>query len=72
MKKDMYGGKWTETRALFKKWWVYLTDDELEKTGGNADQIINLLQQRYGYTLKRAEAEFNRRLKEINQAVAED
>lgn len=72
MKKDMYGGKWTETSTLFKKCWAYLTDDELEKTGGNAEQIINLLQQRYGYTQKRAEAEFNRRLKEINQAVAED
>ena len=36
----------------------------LERAGGKADQLIGLLQQKYGYTREQAEAEFNRRLKE--------
>jgi uncharacterized protein YjbJ (UPF0337 family) len=40
------------------------TDDELEQAGGKADQLIGLLQQKYGYTREQAEEEFDRRLKE--------
>jgi len=32
--------------------------------GGKADQLIGLLQQKYSYTRRRAEGEFNRRLEE--------
>ena len=41
-----------------------LSDDDLERAGGKADQLIGLLQQKYGYTREQAEEEFNRRLKE--------
>jgi len=55
------GSKWGQA----KEWWGKLTDDDLERTGGKADQIIGLLQEKYGYTRERAEEEFNRRLKEL-------
>ncbi len=41
-----------------------VTDDDLERVGGKYDQLIGLLQQKYGYTREHAEAEFDRRLKE--------
>lgn len=62
MNQDVFEGKWKEMRGQVKEWWGKLTDDDLERVGGKADQMIGLLQQKYGYTKEHAEKEFNRRL----------
>ena len=62
MNKDIFEGKWKEMRGQLREWWGKLTDDDLERVGGKADQLIGLLQQKYGYTRQRAEEEINRRL----------
>jgi len=67
--KDIYEGKWKEMHGQIKEWWGKLTDDDLEQAGGNAEQIVGLLQQKYGYTRERAEDEFNSRLNEAKEAV---
>jgi uncharacterized protein YjbJ (UPF0337 family) len=69
MNKDIFKGKWKEMRGQIKEWWGKLTDDDLEQAAGNAEQIVGLLQQKYGYTRQRAEEEFNRRIKEVKEAV---
>ena len=69
MNKDIFEGKWKEMRGQVKEWWGKLTDDELEQANGNAEQIVGLLQQKYGYTREAAEAEFNRRLGEVKDVV---
>jgi len=65
MNKDIIEGKWKEMRGQIKEWWGKLTDDDLDQAGGNADQIVGLIQQKYGYTRQRAEGEFNRRIKNV-------
>jgi len=67
MNKDIFEGKWMEMRGQVKELWGKLTDDEIEQAGGKADQLIGLIQQKYGYTHEHAEEEFNRR---INEAKA--
>jgi len=67
--KDISEGKWKEMHGQIKEWWGKLTDDDLEQAGGNAEQIVGLLQQKYGYTRERAEDEFNSRLNEAKEAV---
>ncbi len=62
MNHDVFEGKWKEMRGQIKEWWGKLTDDDLERVGGKADQLIGVLQQKYGYTKEHAEEEFNRRL----------
>jgi uncharacterized protein YjbJ (UPF0337 family) len=62
MNQDVFEGKWKEMRGQVKEWWGKLTDDDLEQVGGKADQMIGLLQQKYGYTKEHAEKEFNQRL----------
>jgi uncharacterized protein YjbJ (UPF0337 family) len=57
MNQDIFEGKWKEMRGQLKEWWGELTDDELEQANGNAEQIVGLLQQKYGYTREAAEAE---------------
>lgn len=69
MNKDIFEGKWKEMRGQVKEWWGDLTDDELEQTGGKAEQLVGLLQQKYGYTRERAEEEFDRRLQDAKDAV---
>ena len=70
MNKDIVEGKWKEMRGQIKEAWGKLTDDELEQAGGNADQIVGLLQQKYGYTREHAEEEFNKRIKDAKEVVA--
>jgi uncharacterized protein YjbJ (UPF0337 family) len=65
MNRDILEGKWKEARGEVKAWWGKLTDDDLDQASGNADRLIGLLQQKYGYTRERAESEFDRRVKEL-------
>ena len=69
MNKDIFEGKWKEMRGQLKEWWGELTDDELEQANGNAEQIVGLLQQKYGYTRERAEEEFNKRIADVKETV---
>jgi uncharacterized protein YjbJ (UPF0337 family) len=70
MNQDISAGKWKEMRGQVKEWWGKLTDDELEQTAGNVEQIIGLLQQKYGYSKERAAEEFNARIIDVKEAVA--
>jgi len=63
MNRDIAEGKWKEMRGQVKMWWGKLTDDDLDKANGKADQLIGLLQQKYGYTREQAEKEFDQRFK---------
>ena len=70
MNKDIFEGKWKEMRGQVKEWWGKITDDELEQANGNAEQIVGLLQQKYGYTREAAEKEFNERIEAVKEAVS--
>jgi uncharacterized protein YjbJ (UPF0337 family) len=48
MNESIIKGKWLEIKGDIKKAWGKLTDDELEKTKGDAMAIGGLIQQRYG------------------------
>jgi uncharacterized protein YjbJ (UPF0337 family) len=65
MNKDVLEGKWKQVRGQAKEWWGKLTDDDLDRVEGKSEQLIGLLQEKYGYTRERAEEEFNRRLQEL-------
>jgi uncharacterized protein YjbJ (UPF0337 family) len=69
MNKDIFEGKWKEMRGQIRGWWGKLTDDDLDRAAGKSDQLIGLLQQKYGYTREHAEEEFNRRLKEYDAHI---
>ena len=60
MNSDVLKGKWTEMKGKVKEQWGKLTDDDLDKIEGRSEQMIGLLQQRYGYAREKAEEEYNR------------
>jgi len=60
MNKDVMQGKWREMKGTVKEQWGKLTDDDLDKIEGKSDQLLGLLQQRYGYARDKAEEEYKR------------
>jgi uncharacterized protein YjbJ (UPF0337 family) len=69
MNKDEFEGKWKQTRGQAKIWWGKLTDDDLEKVGGQLDKFLGLMQEKYGYTREKAEKEFEYRVAEFDASV---
>jgi uncharacterized protein YjbJ (UPF0337 family) len=55
MNRDVVAGKWKQLKGELRQQWGRLTDDELDRVGGNAEKLIGLVQERYG--LARDEAE---------------
>jgi uncharacterized protein YjbJ (UPF0337 family) len=64
MNEDVFSGKWREMRGTLRSWWGRLSDDDLERIGGEKDKLVGLVQERYGQTREQAEREVDRRLSE--------
>src|SRR5688500_3763129 len=64
MNEDIFSGKWKEMRGTIRSWWGRLSDDDLERIGGQKDKLIGLVQERYGQSREQAEREVDRRLSE--------
>jgi uncharacterized protein YjbJ (UPF0337 family) len=66
MNWDLIKGNWRQFTGKVKEKWGKLTDDDLTTIAGRRDQLLGLLQQRYGYEKEQAEKEldeFTRSLK---------
>lgn len=59
MNKEIIKGKWKELKGHVKQQWAELTDDDILKIEGNADELSGLLQKKYGYAKDRAEKEID-------------
>ena len=62
MNNHVFEGKWKQIRDQAKIWWGRLTDDDLEKVSSNYDNLIGMLQEKYGYSQKQAEYEYIKRV----------
>ena len=67
--QDIWEGKWKQMRGQAREWWGKLTDDDLDRVGGTSEQVIGLLQEKYGYTRAHAEEEFKQRLAEYEVSL---
>ena len=69
MNKDIMQGKWREMKGKAKEQWGKLTDDDLDRIEGKSEQLLGLLQQRYGYARDKAEEEYGRFLEKYSSEV---
>jgi uncharacterized protein YjbJ (UPF0337 family) len=66
---DILKGKWKQMRGEVKKWWGDLTDDDLDRIEGERDKLVGILQERYGYSREKAEAEVDHRFREYERVA---
>jgi uncharacterized protein YjbJ (UPF0337 family) len=64
MNRDIVAGKWKEMKGRVKEQWGKLTDDEIDRVEGRAEQMVGLLQQRYGYTRDKAQEAYDHFLRD--------
>ena len=69
MNKDVFEGKWKQVRGEAKVWWGKLTDDDLDKVGGQFDVFAGLLQEKYGYSREKAEQEIEKQMNEYEASL---
>ena len=55
MNRDQIKGNWNQFKGRVKQQWGNLTDDDLTKIESARDELIGILQERYGYQKERAE-----------------
>ena len=65
MNQDIFEGKWKESKGQVKEWWGKITDDDLKQIDGKSEQLVGILQQKYGYTKEEAEKELNDKLEAL-------
>ena len=66
--QDILQGKWPELKGQAKQQWGKLTDDDIQRLSGKTEELIGVLQQRYGYGKVQAEMEINNWLRDRDQA----
>ena len=65
---DYIEGKWKEMRGKVRERWGKLTDDDLDVVAGKRDQLVGVLQQRYGLAKDQIELQVNE-FERSNEAV---
>jgi len=58
MNEDILKGKWHELKGGVKAKWGKLTDDDLISMDGKVENLVALLQEKYGYSKEQAEEEY--------------
>ncbi len=59
MNEDIFMGKWAQLKGKVKQQWGDLTDDDLDRISGKREEIVGLVQERYGWERERAETELD-------------
>ena len=60
MNSDVIQGKWKQVSGDVKKFFGKLTDDDVQQINGNAEKMVGVLQERYGYTREQAQTEWSK------------
>lgn len=55
MNKDIFEGKWEQTKGEVQKKWGKLTNDDLDVIKGDTKKLAGKLQERYGWSKEETE-----------------
>jgi len=64
--RDVLAGQWKQIRGKVKQTWGKLTDNDLDRISGHFDELVGLVQQRYGYARDKAEKEVTQFIEKIS------
>jgi uncharacterized protein YjbJ (UPF0337 family) len=68
MNSDTMKGTWKQFKGKIKEAWGDLTDDELDKAEGKRDQLVGLIQKKYGQSKKEVESRLTQYERDCNCA----
>lgn len=68
MNSDQIAGKWKQLKGKARESWGRITDDEWDRAEGNREQIVGMIQEKYGRAKAEAEAEFDEWAKRLDKA----
>lgn len=54
---DILEGKWNQVKGKVRQKWGALTDDDMERIAGKRDELVGVVQERYGRSRAQAERE---------------
>ena len=57
---EVFERQWKQLRKEVRPHWLALTDADVDRIEGHVDVLVELLQEKYGYTRAQAEEEVNR------------
>ncbi len=57
MNLDQIKGMWHQWKGEAKAQWGKLTDDDMTRVEGNAEKLVGVVQERYGYAREQAQDE---------------
>jgi len=59
MNSDQIEGNWKQFSGKVKEKWGKLTDDDLTRIAGKKDQLVGMIQERYGIKKEEAQKELD-------------
>jgi len=66
--QDILQGEWPALKGQVKQQWGKLTDDDVQGLSGKTEELVGVLQQRYGYGKVQAKIEINQWVSEHDTA----
>ena len=69
MQKDALGTKWKHFRNEINDHWAELSSEDLDQVDGRRDNLVILLESKYGYARNRAEREVERVISEFENKL---
>lgn len=66
MNQDILEGKWNQVKGKVRQQWGELTDDDLSRIHGKREEVLGLLQERYGWSRERAESDYDAFVRTLN------
>lgn len=55
MNWDQFEGKWKQVKGSAREKWGKLTEDDIDRISGQKEQLVGLVQERYGIAREAAE-----------------
>ncbi|MGD1068593.1 MAG: CsbD family protein [Bryobacteraceae bacterium] len=59
MNQDQIEGKWKQLTGSAQAYWGKLTNNDMQTVTGRKDQVVGLIQERYGIAREEAEKQFD-------------
>ena len=70
--RDILFGKWHELKEHVPQRWGKLTGDDLAHLNGKTEELVEVLQQRYGYGKAQAEIEIIHWLSDLDRPTSKN